>query len=171
MVCHFITQQGRLPRGHSSTLWPFSLYVTGVICVTALLPTEQPALFSLSVLSDTKLIAGASSAGGSTVTAPNLDALWAKLQQQHSLEADAARLTRRANSGTLVIRSDSKAESLNKAGEQVGQQAVSKETDSSRLSGHVDVSGGPVSSLPTPGTQQQQQKQSEAEFWKMMQNS
>lgn len=115
------------------------------------------------------MIAGAGSASGST--APNLDALWAKLQQQHSLEADAARLTRRAHSGTLAPRSDSKADSLNKAGEQVvRQQAVSKETDSNRLSGHVDVSGGPVSSLPTPGTQQQQQ-QSEAEFWKMMQNS
>lgn len=124
-------------------------------------------MFSLSVLSDTKVIAGAGTASGST--APNLDALWAKLQQQHSLEAAAARVTRRANSGTLAPRSSSKAD-LNKAAEQVRQQAASTETGSSRLSGRVGaVSGGPSSSLPAPGTQQQQQ--SEADFWNMMQNS
>ena len=34
--------------------------------------------------------------------ASNLDELWAKLQQQHSQEADALRSSRRANSGSLA---------------------------------------------------------------------
>ena len=115
--------------------------------------------------------AGTGSASGPT--APNLDVLWAKLQQQHSLEAEAARLTRRSNSGMLPTGSNSKAHSVDKAAEQVvRQQGASKETNS-RMSGQVKaVTAGPVSSLPTVLTQQQEQQQqqmSEADFWKMMQ--
>ena len=112
--------------------------------------------------------AGAGSA--SSPYAPNLDVLWAKLQQQHSLEAEAARLNRRSNSAAVPTGSNSKADSLNTAAEQATrQQAVTKESDS-RTIGRVDaVTGGPVSGLPTPGTQQQQQQMSEADFWKMMQ--
>ena len=118
-----------------------------------------------------------SGAGGTSgPVAPNLDELWVKLQQQHSLEAEAARLTRRASSGTVPTGFNSKADLSKKAAEQtVKQQALSKETDT-RTTGRVDaVTGGPVSSLSTPGTQQQQQPQlqqqqmSEADFWKMMQ--
>ena len=123
-------------------------------------------LISPEWLPQHKVNAGAGSASGPT--APNLDVLWAKLQQQHSLEAEAARLTRRSNPGAVPARSNSKSDSLSTAAEQATrQQADSKETDS-RLSGRVDaVTGGPVSSLPTLGTQQQQM--SEADFWRMMQ--
>ena len=103
----------------------------------------------------------------STPMAPNLDALWAKLQQQHSQEAEAARLNRRANSGALPAGSQSKANSSSAEAEQgVVQQGSGKETIS-RTGGRVNaVNDRPVSQLPTPAREQQM---SEADFWKMMQ--
>lgn len=137
--------------------------------VMNLILTEHPVYspLPLKCLPQHKVNAGAGRTGGPT--APNLDALWAKLQQQHSLEAEAARLTRRAHSGTVPTGSNSTADSIHKAAE---QQALSKEADS-RTSGQVEtVTGGPVSSLLTPETKQQlqQEQMSEADFWKMMQN-
>lgn len=103
----------------------------------------------------------------STPAAPALDALWAQLQQQHSLEAEAARLNRRSNSGALQTGSKSQADSSVTAAEQdVVQQAAGRDT-TSRTVGRVDAVGArPVARLPTPATKEHM---SEADFWQMMQ--
>lgn len=110
---------------------------------------------------------GVDAGGVSTPIASSLDALWAKLQQQHSQEAEAARLNRRANSGAQPTGFQSKANSSAAEAEQdVVQQAPGKEA-TSRTGGRVDaVSERPVVRLPTPAREQQM---SEADFWKMMQ--
>lgn len=110
---------------------------------------------------------GVDAGGVSAPIASSLDALWAKLQQQHSQEAEAARLNRRANSEALPTGSQSKANASPAEAEQdVVRQAPGKETVS-RTGGGVDVvNERPVARLPTPAREQQM---AEADFWKMMQ--
>ena len=95
-------------------------------------------------------------------TVSSLDALWSKLQQQHSREADAARLSRRASSGTLPLPADLKGKgaSAGKPAEQEVTPEAGNKAPGKEAGGHGASQG------PTAAGQQL----SEADFWKMMHN-
>ena len=103
--------------------------------------------------------------------ASSLDALWAKLQQQHSLEAEAARMSRRVNSGSIG-QADNKDNASSSSTEPVQQllsvPAIASKPFSSTITdirpdGSTDRQSAPdVFAAP-------QQQLSEADFWKSMQ--
>jgi hypothetical protein len=104
--------------------------------------------------------------------ASSLDALWAKLQQQHSLEAEAARMTRRANSGSIAQATDSKDNASSSSIEPV-QQLLSVPAFTSKPFSSTNIDISPVGitdrqSAPAVFAAPQQQL-SEADFWKSMQ--
>ena len=100
--------------------------------------------------------------------ASSLDALWAKLQQQHSQEAEAVRMTRRANSGSLPT------DSTVNPGSSVQQAAPYLSSDNS-AAGRSDVTGqtaatdGNSASAAVHESAASQQQLSEAAFWNSMQ--
>jgi len=109
------------------------------------------------------LICGVVTGIANAPAASSLDALWAKLQQQHSLEAEAARMTRRANSGSLPL--DSTANPTTSSSAPVQQAPVVPanrgEAPGSRGTGQATQTSS-ASAAP-------QQQFSEADFWKLMQ--
>ena len=103
--------------------------------------------------------------------ASSLDALWAKLQQQHSLEAEAARISRRANSGSLAQATDNKDNAGSSSTEPVQPLSVPASTSKPSSSTNTDLSPVGISdrqSVPAVSAAPQQQL-SEADFWKLMQ--
>ena len=104
--------------------------------------------------------------------ASSLDALWAKLQQQHSLEAEAARMSRRANSGSLAQATDNKDNASSSNTEPV-QQPLSVPAFASKPSSSTNTDMNSVGitdrqSAPAEFAAPQEQL-SEADFWKSMQ--
>lgn len=104
--------------------------------------------------------------------ASSLDALWAKLQQQHSLEAEAARMTRRANSGSMAQATDNKSNASSSSTEPV-QQPLSVPASTSNPSRSTNTDISPVGISDRQSVQAEsaapQQQLSEADFWKLMQ--
>ena len=104
--------------------------------------------------------------------ASSLDALWAKLQQQHSLEAEAARMTRRANSGSMAQATDNKSNASSSSTEPV-QQPLSVPASTSKPSRSTNTDISPVGISDRQSVQAEsaapQQQLSEADFWKLMQ--
>ena len=100
--------------------------------------------------------------------ASSLDVLWAKLQQQHSQEAEAARVTRRANSGSLPT------DSTVNPGSSVSQVLPLLPPDNS-AAGRSDVTGrtaatdGNSAPAAVHDSAASQQQLSEAAFWNSMQ--
>ena len=104
--------------------------------------------------------------------ASSLDALWAKLQQQHSLEAEAARMTRRAHSGSMAQAADNKDGASSSSTEPV-QQPLSVPAFTSKPSSSTNTEMSPIGitdrqSAPAVFAAPQEQL-SEADFWKSMQ--
>ncbi len=104
--------------------------------------------------------------------ASSLDALWAKLQQQHSLEAEAARMSRRANSGSIGQATDNKDTASSSSTEPV-QQLLSVPASTSKPSSSTTTDISPVGISDRQSIQAEsaapQQQLSEADFWKLMQ--
>ena len=96
--------------------------------------------------------------------ASSLDALWAKLQQQHSLEAEAARMSRKGNSSTLAAHSTVIAEHVHQPA--VVPVSTRPHVASSSAAGQTKVTDA---SLAPAVPAELQQQSSEADFWKSMQ--
>lgn len=100
--------------------------------------------------------------------ASSLDALWAKLQQQHSQEAEAARMTRRAHSGSLPT------DSTVNPGSSVQQAApflssVNSAAGRSNVTGQTAATDGNSAPAAVHESAASQQQLSEAAFWNSMQ--